>query len=227
MSVWLQEEMKKVEDYRKKKTPTGRNIIVAVVVFALIEAALFIANQFTPDYDTLPLCGVVGAMGILIILLLATKSKTTPDKPKLPIAVNCIESMHLSSGEMQQFDTEMMAAPLVQIKDTAGSDIYIAITEHYIVSAFVSMGEKDYGIFRISDIAMTCYETVRNRATVNPLDKEFFISLLDAKGNLLGGRLIIDGKKNFEQFNEALEKYAPDIQLNVPMKEVKKIRKSS
>lgn len=226
MSIWLQEEMKKVEEYRKKKTPTSKNIIVTIIVFVVIEATLFIINPLMLDYDTLPLCGIVGAMGILIILLFASKSKTTPNKPKLPIAVNCILSLNITGEEMQQFDTEMMAAPLVHIQDTPQSDIYINITEHYIVSAFVVMGEKDYGIYRISDIAMTCYESSKSQSTVNPLDKVFDISLLDAKGQLLGGAIIIDGKKNFEQFNAALEKYAPDIRLNVPMKEVKKIRKN-
>ena len=225
MSVWLQEEIKEVEEYRKKKTPTFKSIIVAVVVIIAIEAALFIANQYTSDYNMLPLCKIVGFMGVLIIAIFALKSKTTPNKPKLPIAVNCIESLHLSSEELQQFDAEMMARPLVLIQDTARSDIYISITEHYIVSAFSIMGEKDYGIYRISDIAMTCYESAKSYSTVRPLNKGFDIDLLNAKGEMIGASLFIDGKKNFTQFNEALEKYAPDIRLNVPMKEVKNIRK--
>lgn len=225
MSVWLQEEIKEVEEYRKKKTPTFKSIIVAVVVFIAIEAALFIANQYTPDYDMLPLCKIIGFMGVLIIAVFASKSKTTPNKPKLPIATNCITSMNLSSEELQQFDAEMMSNPLVLIQDTASSDIYISITEHYIVSAFAIMGEKDYGIYRISDIAMTCYESGKSHSTISSFDKVFDIDLLNDKGEMVGGSLIIDGKKNFMQFNEALEKYAPDIRLNVSMKEVKNIRK--
>lgn len=226
MSLWLQEEMKKLEAYREKCTPTSKNIKVTAIVFIIIEAALLIANQFTPDYNTLPLCGMVGFMGVLIIFIFFSKSKTTPNKPKLPFATKCMEKLHFSPEELQQFDSEMMAEPLALIKNGNRSDIPIIITAHYMAYAFFDMGEIDYGIYRLSDISMTCYASGRSQTTANPLDKVYDIDLLNAMGEKIGG-LSIDSKKSFTDFNTALEKCAPNIQLNVPMKEVKKIRKNA
>lgn len=226
MSLWLQEEMKKLEAHREKCTPTSNHVKITAIVFIIIEAVLLIANQFTPDYNTLPLCGMVGFMGVLLIFIFFSKSKTTPNKPMLPTAVKCIEGFHFSPEELQQFDSEMMSAPLALIKTEGRSDTPIIITNHYVASSFFTMGEIDYGIYRLSDIAMTCYASSRNHATINPLDKIYDIDLLNAKGEKIGG-LTIESKKNFMDFNTALEKYAPDIQLNVSMKDIKKIRKNA
>lgn len=226
MSLWLQEEIKKLEDHRKKCTPTSKHIKITALVLIIIEAALFILNQFTPNYNTLPLCGIVGFMGVLLIVIYAAKSKTIPNKPKLPFATKCIEGFQFSSEELQQFDSEMMATPLALIKNNNRSDIPIILTEHYMVYTILNLGEFDYGIYRLSEIAMTCYASSRSHATASPLDKVFDIDLLNVKGEKIGG-LTIDSKKNFMEFNTALEKYAPNIQLNIPIKEVKKIRKNS
>lgn len=226
MSLWLQEEIKKLEDYRKKCTPTSKHIKITALVLIIIEIALFVLNQFTPNYNTLPLCGVVGFMGLLLIMIFTAKSKTLPNRPKLPFATKCIEEFQFSSEELQQFDSEMMATPLALIKNNNRSDIPIIITEHYMAYTTLHLGEIDYGIFRLSEIAMTCYASSRSHATASPLDKVFDIDLLNIKGEKIGG-LTIDSKKNFMEFNAALEKYAPNIQLNVPIKEVKNIRKNS
>lgn len=226
MSVWLQEQMKKVDERREKCTPTSNNIKTAIIVFVIIEAALFIANQFTPDYNTLPLCGVVGMMGIVIIFIFATKKSSAPDKPKLKSAVKCIENFHFTETELQQFDAEMTAQPIGLIQNNNREDLPIIITQHYMAYSYYDMGELDYRIYRLSDISMTCYESGKSSATANLLDKVFYIDLLDENGEKTGG-LSIDGKNNFVEFNEALEKAAPHIQLNVPYKEVKKIRKNA
>lgn len=226
MSLWLQEEMKKLEEHREKCTPTSKHVIITVIVFILIELVLLILNPFTPNYNTLPLCGVVGFMGILMVIIFATKSKTTPNKPKLPFAVKCIEELHMSSEELRQFDSEMMAEPLALIKNNNRSDMPIIITEHYMAYTFFNQGETDYRIYRLSDIAMTCYASSRSHETANPLDKVFDIDLLNVKGEKIGW-IPIDSKKNFMEFNAALEKYVPSIRLNVPIKEVKKMQKNS
>lgn len=226
MSLWLQEEMKKLDEHREKCTPKSSHTIITVIVFLIIEAALLVYNQLTPDYNALPLCGIVGFMGILIIVIFASKSKTTPNKPKLPNAVKCIEALRFSPMELQQFDAEMMAAPLALIQDESHSNTPIILTQHYMARSFFNMGEIDYNIFRLSDIAMTCYASSRNGATINPFDKIYDIDLLNNRGEKIGG-VSISGKKNFMDFNAALEKYAPSIQLNVPFKDVKKIRKNA
>lgn len=224
MSLWLQEEKKKLDEYRTKRTPTSKHIIVSVIVLIVIEAALFLADPYLPDYNTRPLCGIVGVIGLMIIVFFSSKSKTTADKPKLPFATKCIENLHLSPEEMQQFDTEMMTAPLALIKTNSVMELPIRITEHYIATVFFVMGEPDYGVFRLSDISMTCY--VSGKSPANPLDKVFDIDLLNARGEKMGG-ISLDGKKYFTELNDALEKYAPHIKLNVPMKDVKKIRKNA
>lgn len=226
MSIWLQEEIKKLEEYRAKRTPGARHIITTAIVVAVLEAALFIFGQVTSDYDPLPLCLVVGVFGFVLILMYAITSNTTPKKAKLPCATKCIEELQFSSEELQQFDSEMMATPLAVIKNNNRSDLPITITEHYMTETFFHNGEKDYSIARLSDIAMTCYKSSKSASTANPLDKVFDIDFLDAQGRKIHG-ISIDSKKSFIAFNEALEKFAPHIQLNVPLKEVKNIRKNA
>ena len=226
MSQWLQEEMKKLGEQRQQSAPGSKHIIITAVVFILIETALLVYNQLTPDYNALPLCGMVGVMGVLIIVIFAAKSKSTPNKPKLPNAAKCIGELCFSPEELKQFDSEMMSAPIALIHNNNRSDLPIIITKHYMAYAYVEMGDMDYRIYRLSDIAMTCYASGRSSATANPLGKAYFIDLLNEKGEKIGG-LSIDGKKYFVEFNEALEKYASHIKLNVSMKEVKKIRKNS
>lgn len=226
MSIWLQEEMKKLEEYRAKRTPGAKHIITTAIVVAVLEAALLIFRQVSPDYDPLPLCLVVGVFGFVLILTYAISSKTTPKKAKLPCATKCIEELHFSSEELQQFDAEMMATPLAVIKNNNRSDLPITFTEHYLTETFFHNGEKDYNIARLSDVAMTCYSSTKSASTANPLDKTYDIDLLDAQGKKLRG-ITIDSKKSFLAFNEALEKFAPHIKLNVPFKEVKSIRKNA
>lgn len=223
MSQWLQTETKKLEEHRLKHTPTSGHIKITLLLFIILEAALFALNKITPNYNTLPLCGIVGIMGLLIILIFAAKSKSIPNKPAFPFAVQCIENLHFSSEELQQFDLEMMAEPLAIIKNNNRSDIPIIITEHYMAYAFLNMGEIDYRIYRLSDISITCYASGKSQSTVNPFDKVFDIDLLNSSYEKIGG-LSIDSKKNFMEFNSALEKYAPGIQINVPIKEIKKMR---
>lgn len=226
MSIWLQEETKKLEEFRKKRTPGKKHIITTIIVIAILEIALLIVGQFTPDYNTLPLCGVVGVFGLILIFMYAIKSKTTPNRPKLPCATKCIEELHFSSEELQQFDSEMMATPLAVIKNNNRSDLPIRITEHYMTETFYYNGEIDYSIARLSDIAMTCYASSKSASTANPFDKVFDIDFLNAQGKKVHG-ISIDSKKSFLAFNEALEKFAPHIKLNVPLKEVKNIRKNA
>lgn len=194
MSLWLQQEMKKLEEHREKCLPASKHIIVTVIVFVLIEIVLLMLNPFIPNYNTLPLCGVVGFMGLLMIIVFSAKSKNAPNKPKLPFAAKCIEELHMSSEELQQFDSEMLEEPLSLIKNNNRSDMPIIITEHYMAYIFFNQGETDYRVYRLSDIAMTCYASSRSSVTANPLDKVFDIDLLNVKGEKIGW-IPIDSKR--------------------------------
>ena len=226
MSLWLQAEMKKLEEHRANGAPKAKHILITVIVVAILEGIILIAGQSAPDYNPIPLCLFVGLLGFVIVLMYAITSKTKPNKAKLPVATKSIENLNFSSQELQQFDSEMMTTPLAVIKNNNRADLPITITEHYMTEAFYGAGEIDYNIVRLSDIAMTCYASSKSASTANPLDKVFDIDLLDAQGNKVSG-VTIDGKKAFLEFNAALEKYASHIQLNVPIKEVKNIRKNS
>lgn len=158
--------------------------------------------------------------------LLQRIAKFAPGKPILQFASECIEKLHFSSEELLQFDKEMMAEPLVFIQNGRNFDSSIAITEHYMKAAFLYRKEIDYGIFRLSDIAMTCCESSKNPVILKPTGKIFDIILWNGKGERMGG-LSMQKEEDFTTFNEAMEKYAPDIRLNVPMEEVEKIRRNS
>lgn len=92
MSQWLQEEMKKIREQREQSAPGSKHIIITAVVFLLIEAALLIYNQLTPDYNALPLCGMVGVMGILIIVIFALNQNQRRTNPYFPMLQNVSEN---------------------------------------------------------------------------------------------------------------------------------------
>lgn len=221
MSQWLQEQAAKTEESRAKSSPTVKHIIVVVVAFVLLEAFMFILNQITPEYDTGFFCVVVGFVGVMMTGYFYMKLKSARNKPKLPFAENCLQKMNLSSEEIQQFDAEMMAEPLVFIKNCRRLDSAIAITEHYMRAAFLYRGEVDYGIFRLSDIGMTCSETTKNPVIIKPRGRIFDILLFSGKGERMGG-VSMQNENDFREFNAALEKYAPNIRLNVSFSELQK-----
>lgn len=225
MSQWLQEERKKLEENLAERTPISRYIIAAVIVLVIIEAALFFGVPYISAHNPRSLCGIVGVIGLMIIAIFGIASKMTADKSRLPFAEKCIEKFHFSAEELQAFDEEMMAEPLALIQTNSRSNLLpIRITEHYIAAFFLDTGEADYGVFRLSDIAMTCYAS--SKSPSDPSDKVYDIDLLDAKGAKTG-RISIDGEKYFTELNYALREYVPGIRLNVPMEEVKEIRRKS
>lgn len=222
MSQWLQEERKKLEESQTKQRPVSGYIIAAFIVLIIIEAVWFLAGPYFPDYNLRLLCGIVGVSGLIVIAAFFYVSKMTADKPVFPLAEKCIENLGFTPEELQQFDAEMLA-PSALIQTNSASDLFpIRITEHYIAAFSLDTGEPDYGVFRLSDIAMTCYAA--GKSPSNPSDQVYNIDLLNAKGKKMGG-ISIDGKKYFMELDFALRKYAPGIRLNVSMKEVGKICK--
>lgn len=143
------------------------------------------------------------------------------NKPKLSFAAECIKKLQLSSEELEQFDAEMMAEPLVFIENGKRGESSIYITKHYFRAAFLYRGEIDYGIFRLSDIAMTHLIPSKNPSILKPTGRIYDIYILDGKGKRMGG-VSLSKEEDFKNFNAALEKYAPNIRLNVSTKELTK-----
>lgn len=221
MSQWLQEQMAKTEEDRAKSAPTIKNVIVVIVAFVLLEVFLLVLNQVTPEYDTSFFCIIVGLVGLGMAGYFYMKLKFSQNNPKLPFAQDCLQAMNLSEEEVRQFDVEMTAEPLVFIQNGRRMDSAISITEHYLRAAFLFRGEIDYGIFRLSDIAMTCSVTTKNPVIIKPRGRIFDILLYDGKGERMGG-LSMQNEKDYNEFNAALEKYAPNIHLNASGEEVVK-----
>lgn len=224
MSLWLQEEIKKIEDGRKQTVPLSRRIITIILLFAAVEAALFLLDQFIADFNIIWLCIFIVFIGIVVAGSIFFKSRSLPGKPKLPFAVQCVEKLHFSPEELEQFDTEMMSGPSVFIQNGRGVESSIVITEHYMRAAFLYRKEIDYGVFRLSDIAMTCSETSKNPVILKPAGRIFDVVLFDENGERMGG-VSMQKEQDFADFNAALEKYAPNIRLNVSMEEVEKVHK--
>lgn len=141
-------------------------------------------------------------------------TKVMVGKQSLPFASECVKKLQLSDEELAQFDTEMMDEPPVFIKNGKNFDSSIAITEHYLRATFrYRGGEIDYGIFRLSDIAMTSLDLSKNPVIFKPTGRIFDVYLLDAKGKRMGG-VSMQSEEDYKAFNAALEKYAPNIRLN-------------
>lgn len=221
MSLWLQEEMDKIEQSRSKSALSPKYILALVVVFAAIEAAVFLIGRMVPGYKILSFFGVIGFVGFFLMAFLYLKTKSSLSKPKLPFAAKCLEKLELSPEELQQFDAEMKAEPLLFLQNGKKFDKSITVTEHYLKAAFIYMKEIDYGIFRLSDIGATWSVTSKNPVILKPKGRIFDILLLDAKGERMGG-VSMENEKDYNEFNAALEKYAPNIRLNIPAEEIRK-----
>lgn len=218
MSQWLQEEMSKIEDERKQKVPLSRRIITIVLLFAAVEAALFLLDQFMVDFNIIWLCVFIGFIGIVVAAANFFQSKSLLQKPKLTFAAQCLEKLDFSPEELAQFDEEMLSEPLVFIQNGRRFDSSIAITEHYMRAAFLYRKEIDYGVFRLSDIAMTCNVTSKNPVILKPAGRIFDVVLFDNNGERVGG-VSMEKEQDFAEFNAALEKYAPNIRQGVSMEE--------
>lgn len=221
MSLWLQEEMEKTEQSRSKSALSPKYILILAAVFAVMEAAVFYIGRMVPGYKILSFFGVVGFTGFFLMAFLYVKTKSSLSKPKLPFAAKCLEKLELSAAELQQFDEEMKAEPLLFLQNGKRFDKTITITEHYLKAAFLYRKEIDYGIFRLSDIDATWSVTSKNPVILKPRGRIFDILLLDAKGERMGG-VSMENEKDYNEFNAALQKYAPDIRLNIPAEEIKK-----
>ena len=161
---------------------------------------------------------------IMSVSFLQRITKFMPDKPKLQFAQECLKNMHLSDEELVQFDSEMMADPPVFIKNGKNFESSITITEHYLKAAFLYRKEIDYGIFRLSDIAMTSLELSKSPVIIRPTGRIFDVYLMDANGKRIGG-VSMQSEKYYKEFQAALEKYSPDTRLEVSLEEIEKIRK--
>lgn len=172
MSVWLQEEMAKIEKRRRQ-----------------------------PDS---------GHMAPLVFF--RVKSMFTKHKPKLSFAVDCIEKLHMTEEELLQFDAEMMADPVAFIKNGRDFNSTIAFTEHYLKAAFLYRGEIDYGIFRLSDLTLAVSETSKSGVIIRPTGRIFDVVLYGGKDERVGG-VSMANEKDFLEFKEALQKYAPHVRF--------------
>lgn len=181
MSVWLQEEMAKIEERRRQ-----------------------------PD-----------AGHALSVVFFRVKSIFTKHKPKLSFAVDCIEKLHMPEEELLQFDAELMAEPAVFIKNGKDFNSTIAFTEHYLKAAFLYRGEVDYGIFRLSDLTLAVSEISKSGVIIRPTGRIFDVILYGGNGQRVGG-VSMTNEKDFLEFKEALQKYAPHIRFETLAKGDKK-----
>ena len=221
MSLWLQEEMEKIQQDRSRSALSPKYILALVFVFAGIEAAVFLIGRMIPGYKILTFFGVIGFAGFFVMAFLYVKTKSSLSKPQLPVAAKCLQQLELSSAEFRQFVEEMKAEPLLFLQNGKRFDKSITITEHYLKAAFLYRKEIDYGIFRLSDIDATWSATSKNPVILKPKGRIFDILLLDAKGQRMGG-VSMENEKDYKIFNDALEKYAPNIRLNIPAEEIRK-----
>ncbi len=218
MSLWLEGEIKKIEEQRKKSVRDPKHFLAFAVVFAVMEIAVFLIGKYAPGYGIFSFFGVVGIVGFAAAVFFYVKSKSTLARAKLPFAAKCLEKLGMSPEELQQFDAEMAKEPLLFLKNGKHFDKSITITEHYFKAAFIYMKEIDYGIFRLCDIAATYSLTSKNPVIIKPRGRIFDILLLDSKGGRMGG-VSMESEKDFKELNAALEKYAPNIRLNLSEEE--------
>ena len=141
-------------------------------------------------------------------------------KKKLTLAAEFLEKLHLSPEELEQFDAEMMAEPLVYIYNGKRGESSIYITKHFMRAAFLYRNEIDYGIFRLSDITRTYCAQSKNPSIIKPKGTFYDVYFFDANGKRMGG-VSFTKEEDFKTFNAAMETYSPNTRLNVPAEEVK------
>lgn len=209
MSRWLQQELDSLEEFTKKKGKSTPIAMIGIgIVFLLCMVAAIIYGQNNPDYEAGGICAFLGGMGVFLILmalLTLSKSKKNVGLPKLE---KQLAELLTTPELVEEFDNEMLNAPLHRMSGEPG----ISFTEHYLVDVFGNLGVKTYSFTRLEKIAMTKVSAMRDPSSIGRLSKIYDVDLCDANGKKLTG-VTIHKRANMEEFDDALMRYCPGIQL--------------
>lgn len=208
MSEWLQQEMKKTEESRMKKTGNlGKRLIITVILTVILDVAAYFLSSGIPDYSPVYLCGFITAIGFLVILVFALNNKSAHKREVLPRTRKNLEQLQLTAEQLAEFDKEMLGSPLCNIgSDSEGE--FIRFTEHYLVTSFFSAGELEYSFTCLAHIASVKSAKTKDRS----FEVAYFVDLCGADGKKING-LTVHGRKQMEVFQEALRKYCPNVQM--------------
>lgn len=212
MSIWMEQQIKKVDELREKhKSQASKRYILTGVIFGVFLAIAVGYGLTHPGYALGASCGIIIGLGVFCEFMMFVNSRKVAKKEKLPRAQKCLKQLLMTPEQTQEFDNEMMSAPIFELKgDALGSQIFI--TEHYIGDAMTYLGEPDFTFARLSEIRMVKWAGRRDSHAVSPMEKVYYIDLCSADGKKLMG-LTLNKRKVFQEFQEVLEKYCPGVNM--------------
>ena len=208
-SQWFEREVAQVEEFRKeqrKKTP--RSMAIMAGFFIILAGVAFFYGQSHPDYNTVASCGILLGMGAFVLLIALLAAAVGRKKVGLPKLEKELDELLTTPELIEEFDYEMMNTPL----HTLSGDSSIFFTEHYLVNIWGHLGTKEYTFIRLDKVAMTKLCAMRDSTSVTGLGKVYYVDLCDSNKKKIGG-VTIQKRANMQEFDEALLRYCPGIQL--------------
>ncbi|BBF42452.1 hypothetical protein lbkm_1134 [Lachnospiraceae bacterium KM106-2] len=208
-SRWLEREINEYElmqEEARRKTP--KTLLGLVIFFCILLAAIFCYGQKNPDYNTAASMGIVGGMGAFILLICLLSLALHKKKKGLPELEQMLQELLTTPETIDEFDNDMLSEPLLRLSGTPS----ISFREHYLVEIWGRPGQKLYSFTRLDEIQSTRVAVSRDNTSVTKMGKIYDMDILDRSGHRLTG-FAIRGKKNMAEFEEALVRFCPGIQL--------------
>lgn len=206
-SRWLQQKMQEVITKKEKGVMSKKASLITLLIFLVIGLGMSVLG----GKQWIPLSGMVCMMGILITLIMTFKKKTIHSDSNLKTAKRCINDMMLSDEELQLFDQEMLSAPLfaMELDKTHNA---LRITEHFVVSEFLNLGNPDCGICRRKDVFGMDYVKVRGGGSTT-FENSYMVDLQDCYGKKIIG-ISIDSDARFIGLKRGLAQCMPQVFTN-------------
>lgn len=190
-SVWLKEYEKEVKGKRADSNSKKKIILVIVPLMMLlfVGAALMNggSNAAQAQNAVMPMVAVFAGIMIFVVIMLCIGKKKDVTKNTR----DNVKELLRSDEEVDEFDRQMSAAPVKEIKINSTSTMFL--TPDYVGEKSIAMGDLTYRFARRSD--MVSYKYVKTKSTTaNPLKAAYFFEIRNAQNKLLLGGLADTGE---------------------------------
>lgn len=205
-SKWLEEEEHVVDQFREKKRRQFPMVVGMVCFMVILFGAIGFINGGTVSKENIRIMVTTMGMIIAVVSLSLFLGKRQNNKQGCPKLRKNLEEILITQEDVNQFDSEMMSAPLYRV-ELKGCDGEYYFTQHYLVYKLGRVPLTDYRLFKLSDIYAT-----KSISLKDGIGREYFTNICDKDRNILGG-ITIKKKKQYEEFIDALERFVPDVKL--------------
>lgn len=207
-STWLRKYEEEVSGKRKKSMDSKKIIFIIIPVMFLVFVGLSMINGGNAEVEgSNPAMYFVPLFIIIMLFAIIMVSKAKKMDVTKPTHDN-VTALFRNDAEVDAFDQQMSQAPLKEVKINSTCTVFM--TQDYVGTSSVAMGDLKYFFVRREDIAYYRYKKTKS-TTGNPLQAAYFYDICDLNKNKIAGGLA-DTKKQFDELVELLKIAQPAVQ---------------